>query len=507
MQARAHGSETRNPPASGLHRTGQPPSNGSGGGALLRLISVFTATHARGSSDTPFLGRDARRRALLVFLCLAALLHAPLVPTRLFDWLRLALSARDVELVDQPGETIIPIDFDLVPDAPAAPPAPPPEPAPAAAAPSAPAPTSTGGDAPKPPEKTPPEPPDAGAPVASAEPDAGVARRPAVKDPLAAAGAVGKLATTDPNVQVLIASDRIRKHPLGASFGRLLTTIPEWKSFFDGTDLDPIRDVDHVLIAGPQFRDSRHVVAVMDYNLPEARVKQAIDVVLQRSDPPGSWLEDSPVPAATARADGGDRIFAMVPGKRLLVVMPADAKEQLGKLKNAGSFNKSSAVGIAVSMVTPARAFKNTPVPVPESLKWMRLAVIPAADGGAEVMLDLMDESEASATEHAAEMGKAIEALRKPDLGILAGLASIELFGPVSTTTEGAMIRLGTRVSEGQLRRIMTWVEAELTRIGQRRTDRQRKDKAPSNKVSPAPGPQAAPTQTPPSAPVPGEPY
>ncbi|MEJ7728347.1 MAG: hypothetical protein WKG00_03950 [Polyangiaceae bacterium] len=371
------------------------------------------------------------------------------------------------------------------------------------------------GDAPKPPEKTTPEPPDAGAPVASAEPDAGVAHKPPVKDPLAAAGAVGKLATTDPNVQVLIASDRIRKHPLGASFGRLLTTIPEWKSFFEGTELDPIRDVDHVLIAGPQFRDSSKVVAVMDYNLPEARVKQAIDVVVQRSDPPGAWLDDSPVPAAVARADGGDRIFAMVPGKHLLVVMPADAREQLGKLKSAGTFNKSSTVGIAVSMVTPARAFKNTPVPVPESLKWMRLAVIPGSDGGAEVMLDLMDESEASATEHAAEMGRAIEAIRKPDLGIFAGLASIELFGPVSTTTEGAMIRLGTRISEGQLRRIMTWVEAELTRIGQRRTDRQRKPKVPSNKVAPAPAPapETSPTPTPtpvpvpPGAPTPGEPY
>lgn len=450
---------------------------------------MFTATHPRGSGDTPFLGRDAGRRALVIFLCVAVLLHAPLVPTRLFDWLRVMLHAGDMEMVDQPGETIVPIDFDLVPDAPAAP-APPPEPAappPALAAPPA-APTTTGGDLPKPPDKPAPEPPDAGAPVASADPDAGAPKKPSVKDPLAAAGAVGKLASTDPNVQVLIASDRIRKHPLGAAFGKLLTTIPEWKSFFEGTDLDPIRDVDHVLIAGPQFRDSSKVVAVMDYNVPEPRVKQAIDVIVQRSDPAGSWLEDSPVPAATARADGGDRIFAMVPGKRLLVVMPADAKEQLGKLKSAGNFNKSSAVGIAVAMVTPGRAFKGLPVKVPESLKWLRLAVIPQADGGADVTLELMDESGASASEHMAEMTRTIEAVRTLSIPLL---GTVELFGAVDASTEDALIRLRTKVTESQLRRIMTHVEGELVRIGTRRSERQRKQGA--NKVAPSQTADTAP--------------
>jgi hypothetical protein len=475
----------------------------------------------RGNADTPFPARSARSRVFVIFLWFAALLHAPLIPTRLFDWLRLALNAGQVEMEELEGETIIPIDFDLMPEAPAAaaPPEPTPAPAPVAAA--TPAPEGPG---PKPelPDAGAPDPPDAAAPVASVDRDAGAPPKPALRDPLAVAGGVGKIASADPNVQVLIASDRIRKHELGAAFGRLLTTIPEWKSFFEGTGIDPIRDLDHVLIAGPQFRDSSKVVAVMDYNLTEARVREAIGVVLDRSDPKGEWLEDTPVPAAAARADRGDRIFAIVPGKRLLAVLPADAKDQLGKLKATPGFNKSSAVGIVISMVTPARAFKNVPFDVPEELKSMKVSVTPTGDGGADVLLELLDGSPELAAEHSKELSAAIEALRKPDLGVFSSLASIELFAPVSFESAGPLIRARTHVTEHQLRRIMTYAESELAKKGGggggggKATNRKRPrlDLRPQDGGAPrpappgnAPGKAAEPNQAP-EAPSPGgEPY
>ncbi|HVK64426.1 MAG TPA: hypothetical protein VM694_08130, partial [Polyangium sp.] len=360
--------------------------------------------------------RAAAPRAFVVALTIALLLHLPLLPTRLFAWLSV-LFGDPIEMVDMEGEVVIPIDLDLVPGETRAS-ASAPDPGPTAAE-SDPAAEPTKQAEIKPKKKAEPadagpdaeapdagpdaetedagvndagpedagvadaapldtdggtQAPDAGAPVAEL-PDAGAdadadavakveldagpdAGGPKLKDPLAAAGSAADIASKNPNVQVLIAGDRIRKHELGTWFSRILVGIPQWQSFFKDTPIDPIRDLDHLLIAGPQFRDSRKVVAVMDFNVPEPKIRAAIEAIVKRSDPPGRWLEDAPVPAAIAKADKGERIFALVPGKRILVVLPADAKGELAKVKSTKGFNTSSGVGIALSLATPLDLLK-----------------------------------------------------------------------------------------------------------------------------------------------------
>lgn len=305
--------------------------------------------------------------------------------------------------------------------------------------------------------------PDAAAPMPVAElPDAGAdAGGPKLKDPLAAAGSPAEIASKNPNVQVLIAGDRIRKHELGTWFSRILVGIPQWQSFFKDTPIDPIRDLDHLLIAGPQFRDSRKVVAVMDFNVPEPKIRAAIETIVKRSDPPGRWLEDAPVPAAIAKADKGERIFALVPGKRILVVLPADAKGELAKVKSTKGFNKSSGVGIALSMVTPHRAFKGLPFEIPDTFKWMRLSVTPTDDGGADVLLEAQDKDADLAQKHAGDLGPIVEGFRKVEIPFL---GRFEVLGPTPFVAEGDLVRATTHVTNKQLKYIMSAVEQQLAK-------------------------------------------
>ena len=269
-------------------------------------------------------------------------------------------------------------------------------------------------------------------------------------------------------MQILIASDRIRKHELGEWFGRILVTIPQWQGFFKGTSIDPIRDLDHVLIAGPQFRDSRKVVAVMDFNVPEPKIRESIDTIVKRSSPPGKWLEKTPVPAAQAKADNGERIFAMVPGKRLLVVLPADAKDKIAQVTGIKPFNKSSAAGIVLSMVTPHRAFKGLPIELPDTLKWMRLSVTPTGDGGADLLLELLDDSPEHAREHGGELSKAIEPLRarlNDGIALLSFIgSSTEAVAPIRFVAEGSLVRSELHVTKRQLKLIMSKAEQELAK-------------------------------------------
>ncbi|WP_437311437.1 hypothetical protein [Sorangium sp. So ce388] len=426
----------------------------------------------RGAAVAPFL-RAASRRALATAAAVALLLHLPLLPTPLFSWLEAMFSLRG-ELADyDAGETIVPIDLDLLADDPSAvaaapsatggegqpsgagaaapatpPPAPPPPTASASAAPEAP-----DAGAPAPPRRKPPG--DAGPDAAG---DAGTedeGDHPNLRTPLSAAGAPGKLASKDPNVQVLIAGDRLRSHELGEWFGRILTTIPQWQSFFSDTSVDPIRDIDHLLIAGPQLRDSSKVVAVMDYRAPEQVMRAAVDVIVQRSN--GAWIEDAPVPAARATAERSERIFAMVPEKRLLVVLPAEEEAQLSKLKSMKGFNKSSAAGIVISMLTPANAFRGVQA-LPRSLAWMRLTVTPTKDGGADLALTAGDESAEEALAHARELTRTLNALRTINLGI----TRIDVVDEVTFNTDGKVIWSKLHVTNRQLKLIMGFVEQAL---------------------------------------------
>jgi hypothetical protein len=402
----------------------------------------------------------------------ALLLHVPFFPTDLALWLERALRVADV--ADEPdAEVILPIDLDLLAGSPsdessgpalstagggatdAVRPAGERDAGPDAA--EAPG-VEDGGtiDAGRP--RAVLVPPDAGVDDAGAvPPDAGA---PRLRDPVTAAGNVGRITSRDPSVQVLIAGDRLRKHELGPLFSELVTSIPEWASFFHGTPIDPIRDLDHLLLAGPRFvGDSSKLVAVMDYNrnLTEAQVRQAIDGVVKATG--GYWLDDAPLPAALATAAGLPRLFALLPGQRLVFVLPVDAKADLGKLKATRGFNRSSPVGIAVSLLNPARPLTGV-FELPPAIRWLRLALTPTADGGADVAVELGDRSAAEAKTHAVEIGAAFERARKVSL---LGLASMTLLDPIPFAADGEIIRGRGHATNRQLRSILGFAASKFT--------------------------------------------
>lgn len=434
-----------------------------------------------------------KRRAFRVCVGIAIVAHLPFLPLNLGGWMGL-LSSR-VEVTDLHGETIIPIDLSMelpsdpggatdgggdgskpgegdvvvVPVASAPPPpsasAPPPvmsasappvasadTPPPIASASAAPT-ASVDPDDPEriydddPPAASSAE-PIASAPVKPEAPKAGVG------DPMKAAGGASKVAGDSPNVQVYLASDRLRTHRFGADFGRLLTALPQWASFFQGTGIDPIHDLDHVLIAGPQFRDFRQVVAVMDYNVSSAKIKKAIDQLVVNNH--GEHLENTPVPAATLipSFDRSPRILAHVQSKHLLVLLPADAKGKLSELKSMSSFPKSQ-VGILISMVTPGRAFRGGMVNIPESIKSGRLSVTPNADGSALVQLELLDASAEQAAAHAEGLTSDMDQVRGLPL-------ASKFIDRVEFTASGPKISGVVTVSRQQLAMILALVPGML---------------------------------------------
>ncbi len=368
------------------------------------------------------------------FLALAVVLHAPLTPLAGLIGLISLLGNKETVGPELPPVTEIPLDIlddDGSPqgkpaDTPAAAPEPPPEPDPVVKEPD---PVVAKPNPPKKPEK-PKELPDAGAPDASEETDAGTEKdagkegdagkthKPGegIGSPVAG---IGDKKVVDPNanVQLLVHTDRVRKHPLGARIGPLLRNVYQWRDFFGPTAIDPVRDIDRMLIVGPQLRDSREVVAILQFNVPQERLRGAVELLVAR-DPEGGWV-DGGVPIAHAHADRGERAFVL-PSPQILVVTPPSAEASAARLPKTFRLPRPKGDEIALAkLATPWRAFLGLPIVIPKSIKSAELRLSPREDGGIVIDILAHDETEPLAKSDAAALTAALTAATQLDLGLL----------------------------------------------------------------------------------------
>jgi hypothetical protein len=385
---------------------------------------------------------DTTPRRLGRWVALSVALHAPLTPLAgLLGLLRFLGAPDDAPLL--PPVTEIPLDIidddsdsGQKPSEPASTQEPEPAAPPDPVAPQEPDPEAVKPKAAKPPV-------DAGAPDAADEvQDAGVADAARDAGALADAGPAGdggpthrpgegigspvagigdkRIVDPNANVQLLVHNDRVRQHPLGGRIGPLLRSVYQWRDFFGPTAIDPVRDIDRMLIVGPQLRDSREVVAILQFNLPQERLRSAVDALVAR-DPEGSWL-DASVPVATARADRGERAFVF-PSPQVLVVTPPSALAAAQRLPRKFRLPGPKGDEIAVAKLTsPHRAFIGLPVVIPKSIRSAEARLSPTGDGGIVIDILAHDETEPLAIQDAKALGVAIEAATSLDLGVLGAI-------------------------------------------------------------------------------------
>lgn len=406
--------------------------------------------------------RDTTRGRLFRLLALSALLHAPLTPLAALVGLMGLFFGKPAE--EPPAAdpvNAIPVDL-IADDRPQPAPAPPPEPGP-------PEPKAQPADDPfddldKEPDddgepKQPPPPRDAGAPLAdAAAADAG----PSIGDPVSMAGVAGKVVDSNANVRVLIFADRMRNHPLGARVGTLLGAAAQWQDFFGPTGLDPIKDVDRILIAGPQLRNSSEVVAVLRVNVAHDKLHKAVDALVQR-DGQGIWL-DGGVPAARMHADRSERLIVL-PAPQIVVVAPPSAEKHALSLGPGLKFpNPKGNEALTSYVVTPWRAFIGIPFEIPKSIKWVRMKIVTTSDGGAIAELVAEDESAESASKHAEELAKNIDRVTHPTVF---GVQVVALLEPVSFKAVGSEIHGTVVATPKQLSRLLESVSAYAKQLAE----------------------------------------
>lgn len=434
-------------------------------------------------------GGSAWRR--LVWTLLVSLgVHVLLTPVAawlgLLAWLLHDTKGED----DTPVEQLTSIPISLFEEAP------PPEEEPPGSEPAAPPPVPEVSPPPRAEASAPaPPPPKPAPPVAKApQPPAKAAGKPGRLDhPVQVSGVQSEIIDSNANVSLLLLSDRVRGHRQGQRIGRLLVGFPQWQSFLETTGIDPIEDLDRVLVVGPQFRRSADVVVIIQYRVDAAEMRASIDRLVQR-EPRGEWISEEPL-AARAHADRAQRLFVFS-GPRILVIAPPQLERQLLGASIERFPEPGSDDALVVNIKTPWRALMGLPFELPKSLAWARLGVLPLADGGAQVRVEAEDADAAQAEEHAYLLERAINALTNPELGALGallGVRSLSFLDPIELEAKGKRIRGELRVKPAQLERLLTYAEEMVRQWTGRRAP------SPAPSTNPPPSPQAPSS----SAPVP----
>src|SRR5580658_5559288 len=385
-------------------------AEGAAEGAPTAPHATPRASHGKRTGPERFWWRRPVSVGLLVGLAVSAAVHSAAFP---IEW------PAGMEINDVDGEAAIAVDLLNEPAASSAPPSEPVEPPPGPAIAAAPPPeTAALPDAsPRvPPREASDAAPDTmGDAMADATPKAsppqGVREGDGgfdagAGDTQAIVGAVGAVQADVVLVVVLVNAEVVRKNPVGATLGVLLRGIPQWEDFMSGTDIDPVRDTDWLMISGPSLVNTGRDVVLIRYAASDSAVDRAIARVSRKYAGGGPFDAGVPgVKATLAHADRAERVL-LRPRPHVLAVVPPSlaAKEarQLALLRLPAHVRPGEALYFRFE--TPHRAVPE----IPESISELRLRVVPRADDGADAFLEGDAKDPESAALAAPEIAKLI---------------------------------------------------------------------------------------------------
>ena len=280
--------------------------------------------------------------------------------------------------------------------------------------------------------------------------DAGASSGP--RDPQAIVGSVGAVQADVVLVMLVVNAEVIRSNPVGASIGYLLRGIKQWDDFMSGTDIDPVRDTDWVMVSGPSLVNTMRDVVLVHYSAPAASIDRAVDIV-SRKYPQGGPV-DAGVPgvrASRVMADRAERIILRAQA-HVLAVVPPNVAEKVARQLVASRVPAHIRPGEAVYLRV---ANPHHPMPeIPESVTELRLRVVPRTDGGADVFME-GDTKDSAASTEAADVVRRV--FRRHDDAITS-LITHGLLDHVEVTAEGDLVKAHLVASRDQIQTLVTLV-------------------------------------------------
>jgi hypothetical protein len=245
-------------------------------------------------------------------------------------------------------------------------------------------------------------------------------------------------------VHALIFMDRVRAHALAPR----LASLDAFSEAFQGTDIEPVRDVDRVFIAARSARADDSAIAVAEHRLEPQRVETAMQRLIDLSGGDGRWLDDYPFRAARVIVRQRKTAILAVTPTLLVVTSPTFAKPAARLRESGGLPEPKGPEAIDAHADQPHTSLKLRGVPrVPPTVEEIDATIVLQADGSADLSIDGASKSEVSAQADAAKLTEDIEKASYVDVWF----AKARMFDPVVFKAEGNMVRARRHVTQQEL--------------------------------------------------------
>ncbi|HLK36969.1 MAG TPA: hypothetical protein VKU41_09490 [Polyangiaceae bacterium] len=276
------------------------------------------------------------------------------------------------------------------------------------------------------------------------------------RDPEAIVGGVGAVQADVVLVMLLVNAEAIRSNVAGARMGYLLRGIPQWDEFMSGTDINPVRDTDWVIISGPSLVNTSRDVVLVHYSVPDEVVDRAIKVVSRKYDHGGPFDAGvRGVRATLAHADRAERVILRAKEHLLAVVPPTIAQKVARQLATGNVQAKiEPKVAVYLRLVNPHHPFPE----IPDAITELRMRVVARPDQGADVFIEGDAKDAASATQAAGEVARVLR--RHNDA--LTSIMTHGLLDRAEVTADGDRVKVHVLATLDHISTLMTLVGAFL---------------------------------------------
>lgn len=199
----------------------------------------------------------------------------------------------------------------------------------------------------------------------------------------------------DCSLSVLVDMTRVRAHPLAPQLSALLV---QWQTLFSEPGLDPLRDVERLLVVGPELRASGRGLVVVQHHLDGTQIRATLDRLLARGTAPGSPAQE--------------RFYVQLSPDLLLVAPDRESSQP----RNGFALETPPEGTIGTLYVdAPSRALRDLPIELPPSIHWLRGIIQPTADSGVAVDIEAGDESIELAKRNARQLTRSVLSLTTKD--------------------------------------------------------------------------------------------
>lgn len=271
------------------------------------------------------------------------------------------------------------------------------------------------------------------------EPDGPDLHREPIRDAHALAAKV-----VGARVNMIIYMNRVRSHALAPKLAQL-DAIGE---AFEGTDIEPIKDVERAVIAAKSATAKEDAIAVAEHTVSQDRLKTAMTKMVEQSGAEGRWLEGYPFPAVKVVVRKRKTVVMAVTPTLLVVTPPKHAKRAASLQQSGGIPNPTNEAAIVADADQPSSSLEASGVPpVPKTVHRLYAEVKLNADGGAHLAIDGESTSETQAQADAAQLTKDIEEASTVNVGFF----KLKAFEPIAFTSEGKMLKARRKVSQKEL--------------------------------------------------------